>query len=82
MSIIFEERAKIGYGLGKEEGEAFWLLGMLQTIKIGKADTGGQFGMMAAYRGGVFTQVPLASAVAALKTVPAELIDLASALLA
>ena len=46
MSIISEERATIGYGLGKEEGEAFWLLGMLQTIKIGKADTGGQFGMI------------------------------------
>jgi 6-phosphofructokinase 1 len=40
------------------------------------------FGMMAAYRGGVFAPVPLASAVASLKTVPAELIDLASALFA
>jgi phosphofructokinase-like protein len=42
----------------------------------------GSFGMMAAYRGGVFMPVPLASAVAALKTVPADLIDLASALFA
>jgi phosphofructokinase-like protein len=42
----------------------------------------GSFGMMAAYRGGVFMPVPLASAVASLKTVPAELIDLASALFA
>ena len=42
----------------------------------------GRFGMMAAYRGGVFTPVPLADAVAQLKTVPAELIDLASALFA
>ncbi len=41
-----------------------------------------RFGMMAAYRGGVFAPVPLASAVAALKTVPADLIDLASALFA
>jgi 6-phosphofructokinase 1 len=42
----------------------------------------GSFGMMAAYRGGVFLPVPLASAVASLKTVPADLIDLASALFA
>jgi phosphofructokinase-like protein len=42
----------------------------------------GSFGMMAAYRGGVFMPVPLASAVAVPKTVPAELIDLASALFA
>jgi phosphofructokinase-like protein len=42
----------------------------------------GSFGMMAAYRGGVFEPVPLASAVASLKTVPAELIDLAAALYA
>jgi 6-phosphofructokinase 1 len=42
----------------------------------------GSFGMMAAYRGGVFQPVPLASAVASLKTVPPELIDLASALYA
>jgi 6-phosphofructokinase 1 len=40
------------------------------------------FGMMAAYRGGAFLPVPLASAVASLKTVPEELIDLASALFA
>ncbi len=39
-----------------------------------------RFGMMASYRGGVFLPVPLASAVATLKTVPADLIDLASAL--
>jgi 6-phosphofructokinase 1 len=42
----------------------------------------GSFGMMAAYRGGVFTPVPLATAVAVPKTVPADLIDLASALFA
>ena len=42
----------------------------------------GSFGMMAAYRGGVFVPVPLASAVATLKTVPPELIDLASSLYA
>jgi 6-phosphofructokinase 1 len=42
----------------------------------------GTFGMMAAYRGGVFAPVPLSVAVAELKTVPPELIDLASALFA
>jgi hypothetical protein len=26
MSVTAIERAKLGYGLGKEEGEAFWLL--------------------------------------------------------
>ena len=46
MSIISEARGNIGYGLGREEGEAFWLLGMLQTIKVGRADTDGQFGML------------------------------------
>ena len=33
MSVTAIERAKLGYGLGKEEGEAFWVLGMLETIK-------------------------------------------------
>jgi 6-phosphofructokinase 1 len=42
----------------------------------------GAFGMMAAYRGNQFVPVPLASAVAKLKTVPPELIDLASTLFA
>jgi len=42
----------------------------------------GRFGMMAAFRGGVFIPVPLASAVAVPKTVPADLMDLASALFA
>jgi 6-phosphofructokinase 1 len=42
----------------------------------------GAFGQMAAYRGGVFTRVPLSEAVASLKTVPAEVLDLASALFA
>ena len=40
----------------------------------------GKFGMMAAYRGGRFEAVPLQAAVETLKTVPAELIDLAAAL--
>lgn len=42
----------------------------------------GQFGMMAAYRGGVFVPVPLADAVKALKTVPAATLDLAATLFA
>ena len=46
MAVISGERAQIGYGLGKEEGEAFWLLGMLQTIKISRADSAGQFGLI------------------------------------
>jgi quercetin dioxygenase-like cupin family protein len=40
------DRGKGGYALANDEGEAFWLLGMLQTVKIGKADAGGQFGLL------------------------------------
>jgi quercetin dioxygenase-like cupin family protein len=46
MSVVSEARAKLGYGLGKEEGEAFWVLGMLETIKIGGEDTAGQYGLV------------------------------------
>src|SRR5918998_397577 len=46
MSDVSTERAKLGYALGAEEGEAFWVLGMLETIKIGKDETGGQFGLL------------------------------------
>ena len=46
MAIIAAARSPIGYALAHEEGEAFWLLGMLQTIKVGRADTNGQFGML------------------------------------
>jgi len=35
VSAISSDRAKLGYALGNAEGEAFWLLGMLQTIRIG-----------------------------------------------
>lgn len=48
MSVTTTERATLGYGLGKEEGEAFWLLGMLETIKIGAEDTGGEYGVIEA----------------------------------
>jgi quercetin dioxygenase-like cupin family protein len=40
------ERAKVGYELPSGGGEAFWLLGMLQMIKISGHDTRGQFGMI------------------------------------
>ena len=46
MTTVTPERATLGYGLGADEGEAFWLLGMLETIKISGADTGGEFGLV------------------------------------
>ena len=46
MSTIAQERAEAGYALDADEGEAFWLLGMLQTIKIGKDDTAGRYGLL------------------------------------
>ena len=38
MSTATADRATQGYGLAHDEGEAFWLLGMLQTVKVGRAD--------------------------------------------
>jgi quercetin dioxygenase-like cupin family protein len=46
MATMSPERAKLGYELGKGEGEAFWLFGMLATIKISRDDTAGQYGMI------------------------------------
>ena len=46
MSTIAQERAEAGYALDADEGEAFWLLGMLQTVRIGREDTGGQYGLL------------------------------------
>ena len=46
MSEVSTERAKFGYRLGAEEGEAFWVLGMLETIKVSREDTAGQFGLI------------------------------------
>src|SRR4051794_22399094 len=46
MTVVSAERAKDGYLLGKDEGEAYWLLGMLQTIKIGRDDTAGRYGLL------------------------------------
>ena len=46
MTTISAERAEQGYALGENEGEAIWLLGMLQTIKIGRQDTDGAYGLI------------------------------------
>jgi quercetin dioxygenase-like cupin family protein len=40
------ERAPLGYLLDENQGEAFWLFGMHETIKIGSKDTGGQYGLL------------------------------------
>ena len=46
MTTVTAERAKDGYLLGKDEGEAHWLLGMLEIVKISGADTGGEYGLL------------------------------------
>jgi quercetin dioxygenase-like cupin family protein len=46
LTTVAAERAKDGYLLGKDEGEAHWLLGMLEIVKISGADTGGEFGLL------------------------------------
>jgi quercetin dioxygenase-like cupin family protein len=46
MTAISPARAETGYALAANEGEAFWLLGMLQTIKIGREDTNGRYGLV------------------------------------
>ena len=46
MVTTAADRATHGYALAHDEGEAFWLLGMLQTVKVGKADAGGGFGLL------------------------------------
>ena len=40
------ERTKLGYGLREEEGEDFWLFGVLVTIKISADETAGQYSVM------------------------------------
>src|SRR3954470_9547059 len=45
MTVVSPERAG-GYLLEAGEGDAYWLLGMLQIVKISGADTGGAFGMV------------------------------------
>lgn len=46
MTVDSAERAKHGYLLGPDEGEAFWLLGMLEVVKISGADTNGEYGLV------------------------------------
>lgn len=46
MATVVEARGQAGYSLARDEGEAFWLLGMLQTVKVGRADAEGRFGML------------------------------------
>ena len=46
MSAVATERKAEGYLLGKDEGEAHWLLGMLEIVKISGAETKGQFGLL------------------------------------
>ena len=46
MATVSTDRAQAGYALASDEGEAFWLLGMLQTVKIGRDDTAGQYGLL------------------------------------
>jgi quercetin dioxygenase-like cupin family protein len=46
MTVDSPERAKVGYLLGKDEGDAFWLLGMLETVKISGEDTDGAYGLL------------------------------------
>src|SRR5947209_1836117 len=46
VSTISQDRTILGYSVRNDEGEAFWLLGMLQTIRIGRDDTDGQYGLL------------------------------------
>jgi mannose-6-phosphate isomerase-like protein (cupin superfamily) len=46
MTTTAAFRATQGYELKPDEGDAFWLAGMLQTVKIGGADTGGRYGLI------------------------------------
>jgi quercetin dioxygenase-like cupin family protein len=45
MTVVSPERVG-GYSLDAGEGDAYWLLGMLQIVKISGAETGGAFGMV------------------------------------
>src|SRR5437879_2758235 len=46
VHAVSSERSSLGYALGNAEGEAFWLLGMLMTIRIGRDDTDGKYGLL------------------------------------
>jgi quercetin dioxygenase-like cupin family protein len=46
MTAVSTQRAPDGYLLGKDEGEAFWLLGMLEVVKISGEHTDGEYGLL------------------------------------
>ena len=46
MEHVMEAGSEKGYAYARNEGEAFWLFGMLQEIKIGRADSGGTIGLV------------------------------------
>src|SRR5262245_1689245 len=46
MATVTADNTTHGYARARDEGEAFWLLGMLQTVKMGRADTGGRLGLL------------------------------------
>jgi quercetin dioxygenase-like cupin family protein len=46
MTTVAAESTSDGYLLGKDEGEAHWLLGMLEIVKIGGAATNGEYGLL------------------------------------
>ena len=46
MTTTVADRSTFGYSLAHDEGEAFWLAGMLQTVKIAAADAGGRYGLI------------------------------------
>ena len=46
MTVVSDERSTQGYRLGPNEGEAYWLLGMLEIVKISGADTNGEYGLI------------------------------------
>jgi quercetin dioxygenase-like cupin family protein len=48
MTVVSAARAKQGYVLADDEGEAHWLLGMLEIVKISGQDTGGEYGLLEA----------------------------------
>ena len=45
MTVVSAERSS-GFKLDQGEGDAYWLLGMLEVVKISGEDTGGAFGML------------------------------------
>ena len=46
MAVVSQENARLGYLLDRGEGEAFWLLGMLEVVKISGAATDGEYGLL------------------------------------